>query len=174
MSGHRKGSRNHGSSHGRSHDRYGDYRPPVDFQDRSEPDRYYADQRLGRYDERPYALRRRGPAVLFALLAAIAAWSLVAWVGYVAVDPVLRWIAGSAGLLVDSGKALAAVAGVGKEVGAIADSINATGLLGQTLALLQTILKPIIVIGWALGAIAIIAAPFVLRRMGGLRALRHR
>lgn len=114
----------------------------------------------------------RGPAVVLAMLAGVVVWTLVAWLGYVAVDPVMRWLAGSAGLLVDGGKAIAAVAGVGKEVGAVADGINTSGFIGQSLALIQAILKPLIVVGWGLGVIALIAAPLVLRRIGGLRRLR--
>lgn len=38
-------------------------------------------------------------------------WSLLAWLGYSLVDPVLGWLAANAGLLVDSGKDLATAAG---------------------------------------------------------------
>lgn len=108
------------------------------------------------------------------VIAGLAVWSLLAWVAYALTDPVLGWVAASAGLIVESGKNIATVAGVGKEVGTVVDSLNTTGLLGQAVALLRIIMKPMIVITWGIGALALIVAPRLLREMGGqLARFRH-
>jgi hypothetical protein len=83
------------------------------------------------------------------------------------VGPVLSWIAANAGLLADSGKDLATTAGAGKEIGNIVDGLNVSGLLGQVIAVLGVILKPMIVIVGAIGALALIAAPRFCRNWDG-------
>jgi hypothetical protein len=74
---------------------------------------------------------------------------------------------------VDSGKDLATTAGAGKEIGNIVDGLNVSGLLGQAIAVLRVILKPMIVIVWAIGALALIAAPAILPKLGRLLATRR-
>jgi len=102
------------------------------------------------------------------LLVGLVLWSLLAWIAYSLVDPVVGWVAASAGLLVDGGKGLATVVGAGKEVGAVVDNLNVNDFLGQTIALLRVVLKPAIVIVWAIGALALFAAPVILRTTGRL------
>lgn len=99
-------------------------------------------------------------------------WSLLAWIGYVVVDPVLGWVAASTGVLLDTGKSLATAAGAGNEVGAVVDSLNVSGFLGQAIALLRVVLKPAIVGIWAIGTLALIAAPVILPKLGRLREHR--
>lgn len=106
------------------------------------------------------------------VLVGLVLWSLLALVGYALVDPVLGWIAGNAGLLVDGGKGLATAAGAGKEVGNIVDGLNVSGFLGQVIALLRVILKPTIVVVWAIGALVLLAAPAILRKIERL-LVRH-
>lgn len=116
--------------------------------------------------------RRRLPIAV--VLVGLVLWSLLALAGYILADPVLDWIAASAGLLVDGGKGLATATGVGKEVGNIVDGLNVSGFLGQAIALFRVILKPTIVIVWAMGAILLIAAPAILPKIGRLlTAFRH-
>lgn len=104
----------------------------------------------------------------------LAVWSLLAWIGYALADPVLGWVAANAGLLVDGGKNLANATGVGKEVGSVVDALDVSGLLGQAIALLRVVLKPVIVVAWAIGALALAAAPWVLPKIGRLLAAhRH-
>ncbi|NIJ43508.1 hypothetical protein FHS78_003823 [Parvibaculum indicum] len=107
------------------------------------------------------------------VLVGLVLWSLLAWVGYVLVDPILGWVAASAGLLVDGGKDIATATG-GNEIGIILDNLNVSGFLGQTIALLRVVLKPAIVVVWAIGALALIAAPVILRKIARLLdARRH-
>ena len=109
-----------------------------------------------------------------AVLVGLVLWSLLAWAGYALVDPVLGWVAASAGFLLDSGKDIATATGAGKEVGVVVDGLNASGLLGQVVALLRGILKPTIVVVWVIGALVLIAAPAILPRIGRLlAAFRH-
>ncbi|MBI2719790.1 MAG: hypothetical protein HY245_11950 [Rhizobiales bacterium] len=102
------------------------------------------------------------------MIVGLAAWSLVAWIGYALADPVLGWVVASAGLLVDAGKGLSTVTGIGKEVGGVVGNLDVSGLLGQAIALLRIVVKPAIVVFWAIGALALIAAPVILPRFGRL------
>lgn len=117
------------------------------------------------YDTAPRRPRRLPVAVV---IVGLVLWSLLALIGYALVDPVLGWIAASAGLLVDGAKGLATAAGAGKEVGGVVDNLNVSGFLGQAVALLRVVLKPAIIILWAIGALALIAAPVILPRIGRL------
>lgn len=121
------------------------------------------------YDTVPRRPRRLRMAVV---LVGLALWSLLALVGYALVDPMLGWIASNAGLLVDGGKGLATATGAGKEVGNIVDGLNVSGFLGQVIALLRIILKPTIVVVWAIGALVLIAAPAIMQKIGRL-LVRH-
>lgn len=112
------------------------------------------------------APRMRRPIFWIVAFVGLAVWSLLAWVGYVLVDPVLGWVAANAGPLVDGGKGLATAAGAGKEVGSVVDSLNIGGFLGQAIALLRTVVKPGIIVLWAIGALALVAAPAILPRLG--------
>lgn len=118
------------------------------------------------YYDAPARLPRKLPMAV--ALVGLVLWSLFAWIGYILVDPVLNWVALNAGVLLDTGKGLAAVTEGGKEVGAVVDNLNVSGLLGQAIALLRAVVKPAIVIVWAIGALALIAAPVILPRVGRL------
>lgn len=116
-------------------------------------------------DPAPRILR---PVSWIVVIAGLAVWSLLAWIGYALVDPILGWVAASAGLLADGAKGLATATGAGKEVGSVLDSLNVSGFLGQAIALLRVVLKPAIIVLWAIGALALIAAPVILPRIGRL------
>lgn len=116
-------------------------------------------------------LPRRFPTLV--VLVGLALWSLFAWIGYASVDPVLGWIASNAGLLVDGAKELATASDAGKEAGSVLDNLKVSGILGQAIALLQAVLKPAIVIVWAVGAAVLVAAPLVLSKIGALLARRR-
>ncbi len=118
------------------------------------------------YDARPRLPRKLPTAVV---LVGLVLWSLLAWVGYVLVDPILGWVASSAGLLVDGGKDIATATG-SKEVGTILDNLNVSGFMGQTIALLRVVLKPAVVAVWAIGAVVLLAAPLILSKIGRLFA----
>jgi len=104
--------------------------------------------------------------------AAVLAWSLLAWSGYILVDPLLTWLASSAGLLVESGKDVATAMGA-KEFVPIADTIGIGGLLGQFISLLQLVLKPAIVVVWAIGALLLMATGLLFPRLRELIACRR-
>ncbi len=99
------------------------------------------------------------------VLAGIVIWSLLAWTAYALVDPVLGWMAANAGLVLDSGKGLAT--GVGKEAASVAQSINAGGFLGQAAVFLKAVLKPLIIVVWAIGFLGLLAAPRILPKLIG-------
>lgn len=109
------------------------------------------------------------------MLAGLVAWSLLTWMGYALVNPILAWVAANAGLLVDSGKDLATATGAGKEVGSVVDNLNVSGFLGQAIALLRAVLKPALIVLWAIGVLVLIAAPVIVPRIGRmLGERRHR
>jgi hypothetical protein len=114
------------------------------------------------------APRTLKPVSWIVAITGLAVWTLVAWIAYALVDPVLGWVAGSAGVLVDGGKDLATAAGAGKDVGAVIDNLNASGLLGQAIALFRVVIKPTIVVLWAIGVLVVLAAPVFLPRIGRL------
>lgn len=100
-------------------------------------------------------------------------WSLIAWITYALSDAILVSVAGSAGVLLEGGKDLATATGVGKDVGTALDNLNVSGLGGQLIALLRTILKPAIVVLWAIGAVVLIAAPVIVPRVRRLLSARR-
>lgn len=122
------------------------------------------------YDARARLPRKLPMAVV---LVGLVLWSLLAWAGYALVDPILGWVAANAGLLVDGGKGLAGAVGVGKEVGVVVDNLNVSGFLGQIIALLRVVLKPAIIVVWAIGAAVLVAAPLILPKIGRLFAGRR-
>lgn len=152
MGGHRRFRRGHHGGSGAT----GFFRRPP------------ADPRLG--GGAPLRLK---PVVRVALIVGLVVWSLLAWAAYVLVDPSLKWIAAGTGTLVESGKAVATATGVGKDVGSLAEGLNAGGLWDWILALLKVALKPAIIVLWAIGALALIAAPLVLPRVARLLAWRR-
>jgi len=106
------------------------------------------------------------PISWIVVLVGLGVWTLLAWVGYALVDPVLGWAAANAGLVLDTGKGLAT--GAGKEAASALQSMNASGVLGQTILFLRAVLKPAIVVLWAIGALTILAMPLILPRLGSL------
>ncbi|MES2665314.1 MAG: hypothetical protein V4712_04390 [Pseudomonadota bacterium] len=137
--------------------------------DRGYDDRSYAGSRIGG-DARP---RLGGPLLWLGALAGLVIWSLIAWAAYLAVGPILTWVASSAGLLVDTGKSIASLTEAGKVAGNVLDGLNVTGLAGQAIVLMQAVAGPVIVVVWALGALALLAAPLILPRAGRLIGRRH-
>ncbi|GHE75271.1 MULTISPECIES: hypothetical protein [Hyphomicrobiales] len=101
--------------------------------------------------------------VIFGLLA----WTVVVYVGYVALDIALSWLSTSGGAVLQAGKDAGSAIGVGKEVGVAIDSLKSTGLLDQAVSLLMIVLKPAAIVIWALGALLIVLLPRMLWRLGG-------
>lgn len=101
--------------------------------------------------------------VIFGLLA----WTVVAYIGYVALDMVLSWLATSGGAVLQAGKNAGSAIGVGKEVGVAIDSLKSTGLFDQAVSLLRIILKPAAIVIWGLGALLIVLLPRMLWRLDG-------
>lgn len=127
------------------------------------------DEFPGRWPGDPQAGPRMSrPVSWIIVIAGLAVWSLLAWIGYALVDPILGWVAASAGLLAGGAKGLATATGAGKEVGTVLDSLNVSGFLGQAIAWLGVVLKPAIVVVWAIGSLVLIAAPMMLGRIGRL------
>lgn len=127
------------------------------------PDRWTGNPLEGR--PAPRILR---PMSWIVVITGLAIWSLIAWIAYALVDPLLGWVAGSAGALVEGGKDLATATGAGKDIGSVLDKLNTSGLSGQGIALFRVVIKPAIVVLWAIGAVALVAAPVILPRIGRL------
>jgi hypothetical protein len=123
-----------------------------------------------RFDETPPAPRS---GVWIAVFVGIALWSLFAWFGYASADAVLDWLASNVGRVVEGGKDLAGAVGFGKEAGSLAERLNASGFLGQVIKLLHSIFKPLIVVVWGLGVLALLAAPLLAARVRRFSGRRH-
>lgn len=113
------------------------------------------------------------PISWIVVIVGLAVWSFLAWIGYISVDGLLDWAAANAGGAIDSGKNVASAVGIGKEAAGVVDALNVNGLLSGSIGLLQAIAKPAIVIIWALGALLLLAIPFILSKIGGLLSPRR-
>lgn len=113
---------------------------------------------------------RPRPVVWAAALATVGVWSLLAWGAYGLVDGGLAWFGGNAAVLAERGRGLAGAVGAGREFGAAVEGLNTAGALGA----LRSILKPLIVVVWAAGAVALLAAPLLLARLAGRMGFRGR
>jgi len=91
-------------------------------------------------------------------------WALLAVVAYSLVDIFGGWLSANSSVLLQGGKDLASAAGVGQVLVDKVDMQGTTTFVQQLLTGVLTIARPAIVILWIMGALAIVAAPFVLRR----------
>lgn len=96
------------------------------------------------------------PILWILVIVGIGFWSLLAWIAYGVVEPFFGWVAANAGPFASG----LGVGGIG-------------GFFGQMSAWLQSIAKPAIVIVWAVGALALLAAPIFLPAMIRLRGRFH-
>lgn len=95
-------------------------------------------------------------------------WSALVWLGYTGLDALLTWLSASGDSLAQAGKNVGTAFGVGKEVGAVADSLKAGGLWEQAIALMRLLLKPAVVIVWLLGAVVLMVLPRLLGKIIGV------
>ncbi|MFE0015758.1 hypothetical protein ACFWXH_12990 [Mesorhizobium sp. NPDC059054] len=110
---------------------------------------------------------------IFAAIAALVLWSLLAWGTYGLVDVLGGWLSANGGTLLQGGKDAAGAVGIGKEIIDRVDIQGANGVVQQLIAAALVVARPTIVFVWFLGALAIVAAPLVVRRLGRLVRSRH-
>ncbi len=91
--------------------------------------------------------------------------TLAAGIGFVLVDPLLNLLASLIGVAVTSGKDAATLFGAGDLAGIAIDAAKSTDLPSQILALLAVVLKPLIVIGWAIGVVLLLALPVIAGKL---------
>lgn len=106
------------------------------------------------------------------LLIAFALWSALAFGAFLLVDPILAWFGGAVVPLADAGTEAARWFGLGREAATIRDVSNLEGMLAWVISALAIVLKPLIVLVWFIGILALFAAPAILSRLGGLRRWR--
>lgn len=116
---------------------------------------------------------RATPLLWGAVLTGMAAWSFLAWVGYSLADPLLVWLGAALPGIAETGSGLATAFG-GKEAGAAVDALGAGDLGTQALGLVAIVLKPAIVVVWALGIAALVILAALVAGAGrlGRRLLR--
>jgi len=117
---------------------------------------------------------RMRPIVWVLAGAALIVWSLLTWLAYEVVDGVTAWLKLNGAPTLDGAKDLATLRGVGKEAALVFEKLGGAGLVGQGADLLLRIAKPAIVVIWAIGAVVLVLAPFVLSRLGGVLAASRR
>ncbi|MBB3965403.1 hypothetical protein [Rhizobium metallidurans] len=105
------------------------------------------------------------PFVWLLILVLMAGWSSVAWVGYVMADPILAWAAGAATTVVDGGAGVAETWG-GKQAGETVKLVGSSGFISQAYGLASMIVKPLIVIVWGLGMVALFMLPMLAMILG--------
>lgn len=108
-----------------------------------------------------------------AAIAALVLWSLLAWGAYGLVDVLGGWLFANGGRLLQGGKDAAGAVGIGKEIIDRVDIQGTSGLLQQLIGAALVVARPTIVFVWSLGALAIVAAPFVVRRLDRFVRSRH-
>lgn len=137
----------------------------------------YASRGRGREPDDDYWEDRPPPArravSWLAILIGLVVWSGVVFVGYLVIDVILSWLATNSGAVLQTGKDAGETLGLGNEVGVAVDGLSGTGIIGQTLAILQAILLPAAIVIWVLGAAAIFVLPRLLRRYGRRLLYRH-
>lgn len=101
------------------------------------------------------------------ILVGLLVWTGLAWLGYLAADGLLAWLAASSGTLLQTGRDVGTAFGA-KEVGVAIDSLGAEGWIGSLISLVQTLLAPLIVIVWLIGAVALVILPRIVGRLVGL------
>lgn len=121
--------------------------------------------RSGDGDGHDHAAPARGPRIPGAVLVGgIVLWSLLALGFWALVDPLLAWAAGMAGPATDLGVGFARWFGLGREAAALRDAANVEGLAGWAVGPLHFLAKAGLVLVWLAGAVALAAAPAILRR----------
>lgn len=115
---------------------------------------------------------RGGALVWFATLLAMLVWSLLATFAYMVADPVLAWLAPGVGGLVEGGQN-AAEAFAGKPAGEALKSLDVSGIATQLVGFLKLVAKPVIVGLWAIGMMALMAAPALVSAARRLMRSRH-
>lgn len=103
---------------------------------------------------------RPAPLLRIVIAVAVAVWSLMAWIGYNAADPVVAWLGSIVLGVIENGQGVAEAFG-GKPAGEVVKALDGGGLAGQILALVQIIIKPAIVVIWALGIVALMMLPLL-------------
>ena len=127
-----------------------------------EPDAYHDEE-----DGYGYRDRRSLPALNIpgsVIVAGLVLWSALALGVWWLVDPVLAWISGAAGPLVDTGAGFANWFGLGAEANALRDAANIEGLVGWAMGPVHFLAKAALLSVWVVGLIGLTVLPAVLRR----------
>ncbi|PLP58735.1 hypothetical protein CYK37_13775 [Mesorhizobium loti] len=111
--------------------------------------------------------------VVVVAIVALVFWSLLAWGAYELVDVLGSWLSTNGGTLLQGGRDAAGAVGIGKEVIDKVDIQGTARLLQQLVGAALVVARPTIVFVWGLGVLAIMAAPFVVRRLDRFVRSRH-
>lgn len=136
------------------------YRESLGYDDRSGDGVGYDDR--DRYGDADPTRGPRIPGAVF--VGGIVLWSLLALGLWALVDPLLAWAAGMAGPATDLGVGFVRWFGLGREAAALRDAANVEGLAGWVVGPLHFLAKAGLVLVWLAGAVALAAAPAILRR----------
>ncbi|GLS32351.1 hypothetical protein SAMN04488498_11730 [Mesorhizobium albiziae] len=121
---------------------------------------------FGRVDAAPLDRGSRVKKMGFGVaLVALVIWSLIAWIAYGLADGLIAWTSTNAGAIMQTGKDAATATGLGKEIVGTFDVAQGSGFVAGFLNLIGAFLRPVVVIGWMIGAAVILAAPWLLSRL---------
>lgn len=113
-----------------------------------------------------YAGRRgKGNSLIWVgVFALMAVWTMLCLLGYLTADPLIAWLKAATLGVVDNGQGLAEAVG-GKVAGETMQVIKSSGIVGQTLGILEMIAKPAIAAVWFLGLVILAVLPVVASRV---------
>ena len=80
-------------------------------------------------------------------------------------DGLLACTSTNAGAIMQTGKDAATATDLGKEIVGTFDVAQGSGFVAGLLNLIGVFLRPVVVIGWMIGAAVILAAPWLLSRL---------
>lgn len=121
----------------------------------------------------PQSSQRRRSLPLFVSIAGILIWTVFAFAGYLMLDVVLAWAAGSGDAVLAAGKNAGSLVGAGKEVGVVMESISSSGLLQQIVGLFRMLLVPSMMLIWFVGMLVLLILPKFFGRLTALLASRR-
>lgn len=98
------------------------------------------------------------------IVGGVVLWSLLALGLWALIDPLLAWAADMADPATDLGVGFARWFGLGREAAALRVAANVEGLAGSAVGPLHFLAKAGLVLVWLAGAVALAAAPAILRR----------
>ncbi len=93
----------------------------------------------------------------------LGAWTLLICSMYLLSEGIIDWGTSSTGSIVETGRQI-----VGDEASRYLDTLNVENIAQKGLGIMQGMLVPLLVILWLIGAVIIVAIPWLVVRIAGI------